>query len=1180
MRWGVFLKNISKSMKTVILLRMKLLLFPVILFLSIQARSQCTWGTYFYDSFEYSTVIPYIVPGTTYQNTPQNFGGCVHSGTKGLYLNFADGVSGLIYDQPFTNLCIGQSYRFSLWAQDAWGGTNNMTFRVLNTANVVISTQTVITNGFWQQVILPAFTATGDIRFQIITNTPGGPGNDAGIDDLELSICNPNPTNYTVTQCSTVGTLNLYPQITSGLSTNGIWTGPSALTNGYNGTFTAGTNTNGTYTYTVDGVGTCPDSTATVQVTLITSPNINPLGPISACSSYTLPAITGTSLSGNQHYYTGPNGTGTMIPTGTVITSSQTIYMYDGASGCSDNETVNITISSPGNAGTDNGASYCGPGPTINLTNFLSAGATAGGIWTETSVSPSGGLSGTNWNTAGINQGTYTFTYTVAANGACPADVANFTMLIGNIPNVNLGNDTTLCAWQTLLLNAGNYDTYLWDNGTTTPTKLVSNPGGTFWVKVGTLGSNQIVNGDFESGNIGFTTQYLPGTGGSWGVLSNQGTYAVTTSPNLVHNNFNSCSDHTPNPGSNQLVVNGASTPNTSVWCQTIPVQPNTTYQFGTWATSVENGQPVGQLQFTINSLQLGSVFSPSINGCSWSQFTQIWQSGMTTSAQICIVNQNTNGGGNDFALDDITFRPICYSTDTITVNFNQQPVVNLGPDQNHCAGTTVTLDAQNPGMTYVWNTGDTTQTLDVISSGNLSVTVTNANGCTGTDSINVNFETQLYAGNDSSDYTCSTTTQFDLTDLVQVAAASGGTWESLTPAYSGTLSANGTLGLSGQSGSFDFQYIVQGTYCPNDTATFNLIVHQQPVAAADQSLHFCNTVGSSVDFSGYLNHPFDPIAGYWETAANVPGGSFNSTSNVFDLTNVPADLYTFYMILPSDPGCVQDTTEIEVKVTAVPVVNFSSDVIEGCQPLNVLFTNASVASGNTVYTWNLGDGTTSASSTDVQNTYEAVGCYDITLTVTSDGLCTSSQTLNDMICVHAVPFAAFDYGPQQVYSDGPEVHFTNESDNYDFSDWDFGDGGASSQDNPTHTFPIGDVGNYTVQLIVTTTFGCSDTTTRIVVVKDQLILYVPNSFTPDNDEFNPVFIPVMTAGIDENDYGLDIYDRWGELVFSTTDIHEGWDGTYRGVPVKEGTYTWKLHFGLMENDGKETAIGHVTVLR
>ena len=340
-----------------ILLRKIGLVLTALLFVS-NIKGQCTWTTHFYDNFEYTTVIPYIIPGTTYQNTPQTFAGCVHAGTRGLYLNFVDGVSGMVYNQPFTNLCPGATYRFSMWARDAFSSTNNMTFQVLDASNNVISSQNVITNAVWQNVVMPAFVApSANISFQIITNTPGGPGNDAGLDELTLSVCSPPVTNSILSQCASLGNTNLYAQITSGLSNAGTWNGPSVLQNGYLGTFVPGTNTNGTYTYTIDAGGTCPDSVATVQVTILATPNINPLGPISACGSYTLPAITGTGLSGNQHYYTGANGTGTLLATGSAISTSQTIYMYDGISGCSDNETVSITISTGGNAGNDNSAS-------------------------------------------------------------------------------------------------------------------------------------------------------------------------------------------------------------------------------------------------------------------------------------------------------------------------------------------------------------------------------------------------------------------------------------------------------------------------------------------------------------------------------------------------------------------------------------------------------------------------------------------------------------------------------------------------------------------------------------------------------------------------------------------------------------------------------------------------------
>lgn len=1159
------------------------ILFCAFMVFPAKGFTQCTWTTYFYDSFEYTTVIPYIVPGTTYQNSPQTFAGCIHSGSSGLYLNVADGVSGLIYDQPFTSLCIGQNYRFSFWTRDAWSGSNNLTVQVLDASNTVLSTQNVLSNSTWLNVVMPAFIATtSDIHFRISTNIPGGAGNDIGIDDLMLSACNPTPTNVNITQCAGSGSVDLYSSISAAnLSSSGIWTGPSALQNGYLGTFTQGTNTNGTYTYTIDGIGNCPDSVANVAVQYIATPNINPLGPISVCGSYTLPTITGTSLSGSQHYYSGPNGTGTMFANASVLTSSQTIYIYDGIPGCSDNETVSITVSSPVNAGNNNGGSYCGPGPLIDMDFFLSAGTTTGGTWSETTSPASGTFNTANaeWNTTPLSPGTYTFQYTLAPNGACAGDQSNFTLIIGNIPDVDLGNDTTLCTGQSLWLNAGTYDNYLWNNGSSNPTKYVSSPG-TYWVRVGTLGANQIINGDFEQGNSGFTTQYVPGTGGPWGQLSNPGTFAITSSPNLVHSNFSNCQDHTTGAGVNQLVVNGASTANTEVWCQTIPTQPNTTYQFGAWVASVEINQPVSQLQFYINNSPLGSVFSPGTQPCNWTQFTQNWTSGLTTNAEICIVNQNTSSGGNDFAIDDITFRPVCYSYDTIVIQYSTPPVVNLGADQFVCNGTTVTLDALNPGLNFLWNTAEITQTIDVTQSGNYSVTVSNPTGCSATDQVIVTYEAPLNAGNDSSAVLCTTQNQFDLNDLIQTGSSTGGTWESITASFNGSLGTDGIADLNDQAGIFSFNYIVHGTYCPNDTATYTLTIHRQPVAAPDVNLHLCNTVGDQTNFTPYLVHPFAPVQGYWVAPANLPGGAFNSNSSVLNLSGLPHDIYDFAFVLPAEEGCIQDTMTIGLKVTAVPIVQFSSDITEGCQPLNVQFINESTAPGTVVYEWDLGEGTTSGSPSTVDNTYESALCYDVTLTATSDGLCTSTQTQNNMICVHPVPDASFYYGPQQVFSDGPSVDFTNTSVDHDACSWQFGDGSGSTSENPQHTYPIGDIGNYTVELIVTTNFGCSDTAQQIIIVKDQLLFYVPNSFTPDGDEFNAVFIPVMTAGMDEQDYHIEIYNRWGEIVFQTDDIHEGWDGTYKGHPAKEGTYTWKLEFGLIDTDEVKLVTGNVNLIR
>ncbi|MCO5260504.1 MAG: hypothetical protein M9916_10205 [Crocinitomicaceae bacterium] len=168
----------------------------------------------------------------------------------------------------------------------------------------------------------------------------------------------------------------------------------------------------------------------------------------------------------------------------------------------------------------------------------------------------------------------------------------------------NLGNDTLICQGQSITLNPGTFNSYLWDNNTTSATRNVTQTG-EYWVRVGTLDltDNLIVNGDFELGNTGFSTGYTYSntSTGSYGVLSQEGYYTITSSPSLAHTNFISCTDHTPPSGTQMMVVNGANNP-TNLWCQTVNVTPNTDYYFGTWVSNALNDANVAQLQFSINN--------------------------------------------------------------------------------------------------------------------------------------------------------------------------------------------------------------------------------------------------------------------------------------------------------------------------------------------------------------------------------------------------------------------------------------------------------------------------------------------------------------------------------------------------------------------------------------------------
>ncbi|MNY59697.1 hypothetical protein D3C86_1961710 [compost metagenome] len=101
-----------------------------------------------------------------------------------------------------------------------------------------------------------------------------------------------------------------------------------------------------------------------------------------------------------------------------------------------------------------------------------------------------------------------------------------------------------------------------------------------------------------------------------------------------------------------------------------------------------------------------------------------------------------------------------------------------------------------------------------------------------------------------------------------------------------------------------------------------------------------------------------------------------------------------------------------------------------------------------------------------------------------------------------------------------------------------------------------------------------------MIIVKDDHILYVPNTFTPDGDEFNNEFTPIVTAGYDTRNYSFTLYNRWGETLFESQDVNRGWDGTYLGKLVPAGIYTWTIRIKSLDDDRYEVFTGHVNMMR
>ena len=219
-------------------------------------------------------------------------------------------------------------------------------------------------------------------------------------------------------------------------------------------------------------------------------------------------------------------------------------------------------------------------------------------------------------------------------------------------------------------------------------------------------GAESVVNGDFSQGNVGFTSAYEYNSN-LWG----EGTYYVDNDASLHHENFFG-QGHGDN--GNFMIVNGATSPNTNVWTEQITVQPNKYYAFSTWVcTLAGQSNEVALLQFSINSTQIGEVFSAPPERYIWEQFYELWYSGKSTTATITILNQNTGGSGNDFGLDDISFRElVLVGAPQCTVYVGSMSASATADDDELCEGESTTLHALpvngSGNYTYSWTPANT----------------------------------------------------------------------------------------------------------------------------------------------------------------------------------------------------------------------------------------------------------------------------------------------------------------------------------------------------------------------------------------------------------------------------------------------------------------------------------------
>lgn len=492
-----------------------------------------------------------------------------------------------------------------------------------------------------------------------------------------------------------------------------------------------------------------------------------------------------------------------------------------------------------------------------------------------------------------------------------------------------------------------------------------------------------------------------------------------------------------------------------------------------------------------------------------------------------------------------------------------------------YCPGEVVTdvfVDATGNGpWTIEYTLDGVTQTVteanDTISLGvqvgNYElVSVTDAGGCitniAGIDSIEqhpVPTIEQFYGG----DTYCADSTASDI--IVEVTGTPNWTLEYNFNGNLQTISSTDTIiNLGNAEGQFELVHLYDANCDTPVSGLEEIIINPLPPVDAGQDYIICDGDQTTLSGQGAVSY-------VWDNGV-VDGQPFTPTQTAT------------YTVIGTDANGCQDSDDIVVTVELLPVPTFFADTLQGCEPLTVTFVNTT--SGNfSNCQWSFGDGSSWSGCDTAYNLYQSDGTFDVSLQTTSVNGCVGTTSYNDYIYVEANPIASFIPSLYSVISLEPDVTFDNTSTGAVNYIWDFGDGSPQSNDvNPSHTFPDNATTGYPVWLYAYSPIGCVDSTLTVIEVDEVIIFYIPNTFTPDDDEFNQIFQPVFTSGFDPFDFNLKIYNRWGQLIFESNNADEGWDGTYGGILVPDGVYSWKIEFKSISDDERFIHTGHVNVLK
>ena len=914
--------------------------------------------------------------------------------------------------------------------------------------------------------------------------------------------------------------------------------------------------TNGAAGIILSGV-VLPEST--VPFTPLTKPVASSQNNVCEGETINLNASTVPNVT---YSWTGPNGfisaqQNPSILNAAIVATGDYIVAVEDVLGCIERDTVTINVR-----------------PKYSFT--VNANICSGDVYTR----PSGATTST--------AGTYNDTLQTAFG--CDSVIVTI-LAVTTIP-LQTNNDTSICRGNPVQLNAtgGNY--YRWRPATALSDTAIANPVATptqstqYIVTAFAPSQNLIVNGDFESGNTGFTSSYQYKTPPN----TTEGQYFVGPNAQAWNGGMAACSDHTSGTG-NMMLVNGAVTPNQTIWCQTVSVQPNTDYAFSTWVQMVEASNPA-ILQFSINSNLLGAPFTAPAANCQWAEFYQLWNSGNNTTANICIVNQNTGAGGNDFGMDDISFSGLCEASDTVLITINRPDTTVVNPEI--CFGNSYTLpdgSSVNTAGVYV-DTLLTTQGCDSIIITNLfinpvfsdTVITSICNGETyNLPDGNTATTTGVHIANLQTVKGCDSI----ITTLLDVLPNSFTTIDTFICPNTAFTRPSGIV--VNTPGTYS-DTLTAANFC-DSVVTTNLQLH--PVYAQTITDTICNGAtytlpdGNTAIQSGTYNIALTTINGCdslftvnltvlnvtatttvinakcfgssdGSITVNATGGvnpyTFvmntsitQSGINTTTFSNLAAGNYSFD--ITDAKGCTATTTAVVNEPTQVALTGIATDVTcfgfadgsaqlsatGGTPPYQFTLNNASNSNG--LFT-GLTAGNYTATVSDANN---CAASFAFTVTEPNAAEITiTPETLVLKLGGKDSMRLSSNYDPDVVYNWSPQQ-------------------GLSCYDCPATLATSFNTITYTITANATINGNVCIAETQVqVIVEPDYTLFVPNLFSPNNDGANDYFAWYGNKdGIKQME--LQLFNRWGEKVFESEDKNFIWDGFYNGRSAPDGMYVYTI---------------------